>query len=207
MCLLCSTSCNQNLLRNQCHTSWRVSQMKFLCHWCQYSIVSLTRLFLFPWCFLVLHLLTTLFLLFGAQWALIFSMKQALTTHEWGELEIEKTLHIISKCLYFSVSHIFSLYCMSGRLFFSGLKLIILPCHVHIILSTVVVLLRIISIVGEVPYAVCFVTSSRFLLPRYDQNSGLLEFWLECYSLWWILAKVENWKKKLAPVWHTCQQT
>ncbi|KAF2548202.1 hypothetical protein F2Q70_00023247 [Brassica cretica] len=28
---------------------------------------------------------------------------KALTTHEWGELEMEKTLHIISKCLYFSV--------------------------------------------------------------------------------------------------------
>ncbi|KFK39068.1 hypothetical protein AALP_AA3G196700 [Arabis alpina] len=28
---------------------------------------------------------------------------KALTTHEWGELEMEKTLHIICKCLYFSV--------------------------------------------------------------------------------------------------------
>ncbi|KAG7582298.1 hypothetical protein ISN44_As08g019060 [Arabidopsis suecica] len=28
---------------------------------------------------------------------------KALTTHEWDELELEKTLHIICKCLYFSV--------------------------------------------------------------------------------------------------------
>lgn len=131
MCLLCSTSCNRNLLRNQCHNSWRVSPMKFLCHWCQYSTVSLTRFFFFPLCFLVLHLLTSLckiYFHFGAQWAFIICMilKQALTTHEWGELEMEKTLHIISKCLYFSVSHIFSLYCMSGRLKFSWIK----TCHI-----------------------------------------------------------------------------
>jgi len=34
-------------------------------------------------------------------------LKQALTTHGWDELELEKTLHIICKCLYFSVSHNF----------------------------------------------------------------------------------------------------
>jgi len=37
-------------------------------------------------------------------------------------------------------------------------------------------LLLLFCVVGEVPYAICFVTSARFLLSRYDQNSGLLEF-------------------------------
>lgn len=182
------------------------------------------KVIVFSLCFLVLHLPITLckiYLLFGSQWVFLSGMvNQALTTHGWGELELEKTIHIICKCLYFSVSHTFSLYCRYTKFpelllyvwvieIFHWLLNVIYhnSFHIHVVLSTVIVLLRMFSVVGEVPYVICFVTSARFLLSRYDQNSGLLEFWLECYSFWWVLDKVESWKKKFAPLWHTCQQT
>lgn len=149
-----------------------------------------------------------------------YNLKQALTNHEWDELEMEKTIHIICKCLYFSVSHIFRLYWRLTK--FPELLLHVwvienfpwllnviyhISFHVHVLLSTVVALLRVFNAVGEIPYVFCFVTFARFLMSRYDQNCGLLEFWLECYSFWWVLDKVESWKKKFALLWHTCQQT